>query len=147
MSYTLTPEQQNRLLRLLKEIVKYTDLEALALVTRQGLNVAFFSEVDANKETFSALAAAIAHVGEMVSDKMQTGKLLEVIIRGEDGYTILSHAGEFILIGVSREVYSLGLATLVLRKHARLVPGIFKEERRGERIEDLIDELISQFSD
>ncbi|MHA1967659.1 MAG: hypothetical protein ACW964_07650 [Candidatus Hodarchaeales archaeon] len=43
MAFALTVEQKKKLIKLLQEIVRYADLEALALVTRTGMSVAFFS--------------------------------------------------------------------------------------------------------
>ena len=107
MSFTLSTEQKKRLIKLLQEIVRFADLEALALVTKTGINIAFFSEKEADPDLFSAISAAVASTGAMVTDKMGQGILYEVTVRGADGYTILSSAGsDYILIGASREKHS-----------------------------------------
>ena len=139
MSYSLTVEQKKKLIKLLQEIVRYADLEALALVTKTGMNVAFFSEKDADPDLFSALSAAVLSTGGMVTDKMDHGRLWEVIVRGEKGYTILSSAEEYILIGASNESHSLGLAIRVLRRYSEKIPTIFKEEEKD--ISSLVSEL------
>ncbi|MFW9905412.1 MAG: hypothetical protein ACXACU_18795, partial [Candidatus Hodarchaeales archaeon] len=66
MAFALTVEQKKKLIKLLQEIVRYADLEALALVTRTGMSVAFFSEKDADPDLFSALSAAVLSTGGMV---------------------------------------------------------------------------------
>ena len=119
--------------------MRFADLEALALVTRTGMNVAFFSEEEADPDLFSALSAAVLSTGGMVTDRMKHGGLWEVIVRGEEGYTILAAASEFILIGASREAPSLGLAIRVLRKYSHRIPEIFKEEETD--IGELVSEL------
>ncbi|MFX0113072.1 MAG: roadblock/LC7 domain-containing protein [Candidatus Hodarchaeota archaeon] len=139
ISFSLTPDQKRKLIKLLQEIVRYADLEALALVTRTGMNVAFFSEEEADPDLFSALSAAVLSTGAMVTDRMSHGELWEVIVRGNSGYTILAAAEEFILIGASREAPSLGLAVRVLRKYSHMIPEIFKEEEKD--ISDLVSEL------
>lgn len=139
MSYSLTVEQKKKLIKLLQEIVRYADLEALALVTKTGMNVAFFSEKDADPDLFSALSAAVLSTGGMVTEKMDHGNLWEVIVRGEHGYTILSSAEEYILIGASNESHSLGLAIRVLRRYSEKIPTIFKEEEKD--ISSLVSEL------
>jgi len=139
MSFKLTAEQKRRLIRLLQEIVRYADLEALALVTKTGMSVAFFSEKDADPDLFSALSAAVLSTGAMVTDRMAHGELWEVMVRGEEGYTILSAAGDFILIGASRETHSLGLAIRVLRRYSKRIPEVFKEEEKD--ISTLVSEL------
>ena len=139
MSFHLTPDQKRKLIKLLQEIVRYADLEALALVTRTGINVAFFSESDADPDLFSAISAAVAATGSMVTEKMDQGELWEVIVRGEQGYTILSSAQDFILIGASKESHSLGLAVRVLRRYSQRIPEIFKEEEKD--LTSLVSEL------
>jgi len=140
---TLTTEQKNELYTLLQEIVSYTDMEALALVTREGLRVAFFTETDADPDLFAAIAAAVLSTGEMVVSRMTHGpEMWEVMVRGESGYTILANAGRYILIGASRESKSLGLAIRVLRKYAHSVAEIFEKSNQdlsGE-ISQLFDE-------
>jgi predicted regulator of Ras-like GTPase activity (Roadblock/LC7/MglB family) len=139
LSFQLTSDQKRKLIKILQEIVKYADLEALALVTRTGISIAFFSEKDADPDLFSAISAAVASTGAMVTEKMQQGGLWEVTVRGEEGYTILSAASDYILIGASRESHSLGLAVRVLRRYAKRVPEIFKEEEKD--ISSLVSEL------
>ncbi len=139
MAFALTVEQKKKLIKLLQEIVRYADLEALALVTRTGMSVAFFSEKDADPDLFSALSAAVLSTGGMVVDRMDHGHLWEVLVRGEKGYTVLSSAEDFILIGASNEAHSLGLAIRVLRRYSRKIPEIFKEEEKD--ISSLVSEL------
>ena len=55
LSFQLTTEQKRKLIKLLQEIVKYADLEALALVTRTGISIAFFSEKEADPDLLLAL--------------------------------------------------------------------------------------------
>ncbi|MFW9780065.1 MAG: roadblock/LC7 domain-containing protein [Candidatus Heimdallarchaeota archaeon] len=139
MAFALTVEQKKKLIKLLQEIVRFADLEALALVTRTGMSVAFFSEKDADPDLFSALSAAVLSTGGMVVDRMDHGQLWEVLVRGESGYTVLSSAEDFILIGASNEAHSLGLAVRVLRRYSRKIPEIFKEEEKD--ISSLVSEL------
>ena len=142
MSFTLSTEQKKRLIKLLQEIVRYADLEALALVTKTGINIAFFSEKEADPDLFSAISAAVASTGAMVTDKMGQGILYEVTVRGADGYTILSSAGsDYILIGASRETHSLGLAIRVLRRYSQKIPKVFEEEEKD------IGSLVSELKD
>lgn len=142
MSFTLSTEQKKRLIKLLQEIVRFADLEALALVTKTGINIAFFSEKEADPDLFSAISAAVASTGAMVTDKMGQGILYEVTVRGADGYTILSSAGsDYILIGASRETHSLGLAIRVLRRYSQKIPKVFEEEEKD------IGSLVSELKD
>ncbi|MHA1992303.1 MAG: roadblock/LC7 domain-containing protein [Candidatus Hodarchaeales archaeon] len=142
MSFQLSNEQKKKLIKLLQEIVRYADLEALALVTKTGINIAFFSEKEADPDLFSAISAAVLNTGAMVTERLGQGSLYEVTVRGAEGYTILSSAGtEFILIGASRETHSLGLAIRVLRRYAQKIPAVFEEEDKD------IGSLVSELKD
>jgi predicted regulator of Ras-like GTPase activity (Roadblock/LC7/MglB family) len=142
MSFTLSNEQKKKLIKLLQEIVRYADLEALALVTKTGINIAFFSEKETDPDLFSAISAAVSATGSMVTEKMGQGTLYEVTVRGAGGYTILSSAGtDFILIGASREAHSLGLAIRVLRRYSLKIPQVFEEEDKD------IGSLVSELKD
>lgn len=139
----LSAEQKNELYKLLQEIVVYCDMEALALVTREGVRVAFFTETDADPDLFAAIAAAVLSTGEMVVSRMAHGpEMWEVLVRGESGYTIMANAGRYILIGASRESSSLGLATRVLRKYAHRVAAIF--EGAAQDLTGVISQLFDE---
>jgi len=140
---SLTADQKNELYTLLQDIVTYTDMEALALVTREGLRVAFFTETDADPDIFAAIAAAILSTGEMVVSRMAHGpEMWEVMVRGESGFTILANAGRYILIGASRDPSSLGLAIRVLRKYAHSVAAIF--DKAGTDLTGEISQLFDE---
>lgn len=139
MSFQLTQQQKRRLVKLLQEVVKYCELDALALVTRTGISIAFFSEREGDPDLFSAISAAVSSTGAMVTEKMGQGNLYEVVVRGENGYTILSSASDYILIGASTEAHSLGLAIRVLRRYSHRIPEIFEEKEKD--ISSLVSEL------
>ncbi|MEA2070691.1 MAG: roadblock/LC7 domain-containing protein [Asgard group archaeon] len=110
--------------KLLREIGEYTDLEALAVVNREGLKISFFAKKGADPDLLSAISAAILSSGERAVTLNEHGELLEVLVRGEKGFTILTNAGDYILIGSSLELNSMGLTIRVLRKYAEKIPGI-----------------------
>lgn len=112
------PDIQRKIYQLLREIGEYTDLEALAVVNREGMKLAFFAKEDANADLLSAISAAILATGEQAVSINEHGGLLEVLVRGEHGFTILTNAGDYILIGTSLELNAMGLAIRVLRKYA-----------------------------
>jgi len=109
---------QRKIYQLLREIGEYTDLEALAVVNREGMKISFFAKQDANADLLSAISAAILSTGEQAVSINEHGDLLEVLVRGENGFTILTNAGEHILIGTSLELNAMGLTIRVLRKYA-----------------------------
>ena len=117
----LDPETKKKLVKTLGEISRYCDLDALAVVTREGRRLAFFAQKGTDPDLLSAVSAAVTSTGTMVTEQLMHGGLWEVIVRGETGYTILSSSGEFVLIGASREFFSMGLAVRVLREYRKKI--------------------------
>ena len=119
---------QKKIYKILREIGEYTDLEALAVVNREGRKLSFFAKKGADPDLLSAISAAILSTGEQAVSINEHGELLEVLVRGEKGFTILTNAGEYILIGSSLELNSMGLTIRVLRKYADKVEEIIAGE-------------------
>ncbi|MHA1199164.1 MAG: roadblock/LC7 domain-containing protein [Candidatus Heimdallarchaeaceae archaeon] len=117
MSIDLSPGQKKQIVRILKQISLGCDLEALAVVNQEGIKVAFFSEKGTDPDLLSAVSSAILSTGKMVTNNIAHGELEQVLIRGEEGFTILASAGEYILIGASRDLHNVGLAMQVIKKH------------------------------
>jgi len=129
----LDPEIQKKMYQILQEIGEYTDLDALAVVNREGMKISFFAKKGTDADLLSAISAAILSTGEKAVSYNDHGGLLEVLVRGEKGFTILSNAGDYILIGTSLELNSMGLTIRVLRKYASLLEDIIS----GDHSEDL----------
>ncbi len=117
MSIDLSPGQKKQLVRILKQISLGCDLEALAVVNQEGIKVAFFSEKGTDPDLLSAVSSAILSTGRMVTNNLAHGNLEQVLIRGEEGFTILASAGDYILIGASRDLHNVGLAMQVIKKY------------------------------
>ncbi len=117
MSIDLSPGQKKEIVRILKQISLGCDLEALAVVNQEGIKVAFFSEKGTDPDLLSAVSSAILSTGKMVTNNIAHGNLEQVLIRGEEGFTILASAGEYILIGASRDLHNVGLAMQVIKKY------------------------------
>ncbi|MHA1743490.1 MAG: roadblock/LC7 domain-containing protein [Candidatus Heimdallarchaeota archaeon] len=120
------PKVQEQIYQILREIGEFTDLEALAVVNREGMKISFFAKKGADADLLSAISAAILSTGEQAVSINEHGELLEVIVRGEKGFTILSNAGDYILIGSSLELNSMGLTIRVLRKYADKIEDVVR---------------------
>jgi predicted regulator of Ras-like GTPase activity (Roadblock/LC7/MglB family) len=127
------PDIQKKIYQILREIGEYTDLEALAVVNREGMKISFFAKKGTDADLLSAISAAILSTGEKAVNYNDHGGLLEVLVRGEKGFTILSNAGDYILIGTSLELNSMGLTIRVLRKYASKLQDIIS----GDYSEDI----------
>ncbi|MBY9000091.1 MAG: roadblock/LC7 domain-containing protein [Candidatus Heimdallarchaeota archaeon] len=117
MSIDLSAGQKKQLVRILKQVSLGCDLEALAVVNAEGIKVAFFSEKGTDPDLLSAVSSAVLSTGKMVTSNLAHGELEQVLIRGEEGFTILASAADYILIGASRDLHNVGLAMQVIKRY------------------------------
>jgi predicted regulator of Ras-like GTPase activity (Roadblock/LC7/MglB family) len=117
----LSPQEAQNLSAFLGNITEHTDLEALALVTREGLRLAFscIPDYDINPDLFSSMSAVVMQSGEDAIRTLDYKNLLEVILRGDNAFIILSNAGRFFLMGASRATKDLGKVVSVFRYYAQ----------------------------
>ena len=117
---SLTPDEARSLSNFLGNITEHTELEALALVTREGLQLAFscIPTYEINPDLFSSLSAVVMKSGNDAIDTLGYTHLLEVVLRGEDAFIILSAAGRFFLLGASRSIGDLGKVVTVFRYYS-----------------------------
>jgi predicted regulator of Ras-like GTPase activity (Roadblock/LC7/MglB family) len=123
MSSQIDPQKERELVELLMGLTNYADLDAIAVVSKQGVKLAYFAteESDADPDLMAAVSAALLMTGEMAADKLYLDELYEVIIRGKGGFVVLSQAGDFLLMGAAKDLTSMGLAVTQMRKYAREV--------------------------
>jgi len=117
----LTQDEAQNLSLFLGNITEHTELEALALVTREGLRLAFSCIPDYNvdPDLFSSLSAVVMQSGQDSIESLGYNNLLEVVLRGGDAFIILSSAGRFFLMGASRKIEDLGKIVTVFRYYAQ----------------------------
>ncbi|MHA1670945.1 MAG: roadblock/LC7 domain-containing protein [Promethearchaeota archaeon] len=117
----LTQDEAQNLSLFLGNITEHTELEALALVTREGLRLAFSCIPDYNvdPDLFSSLSAVVMQSGQDSIESLGFNNLLEVVLRGSDAFIILSSAGRFFLMGASRKIEDLGKIVTVFRYYAQ----------------------------
>ena len=118
---SIDPIKEKELVELLMGLTNYADLDAIAVVSKQGVKLAYFAteESDADPDLMAAVSAALLVQGEMASEKLGLSELYEVVVRGKDGFIVLSHAGDFLIMGSARDITSMGLAVTQMRKYAK----------------------------
>ncbi|MHA1908552.1 MAG: roadblock/LC7 domain-containing protein [Candidatus Thorarchaeota archaeon] len=121
MSSAIDPDKEKELVELLMGLTNYADLDAIAVVSKQGVKLAYFAteESDADPDLMAAVSAALLVQGEMAAQKLGLNELYEVVVRGKDGFVVLSHAGDFLIMGSARDLTSMGLAVTQMRKYAK----------------------------
>ena len=121
MSSDLSSEQKRNLLKILRDISKECDLEAIAVVSVEGQEVAFFASKETDSIVMSALASALNATGEQAIKQVTFGRLDQVIIKGSEGFLLLQSVDRFILFAASKEIYSLALAMNVLGRYSKTI--------------------------
>ena len=117
----LSPEKKNSLLPILREISQECSLGAIAVVSSEGQELAFFAEKGTDQVIMSALASALNSAGQQTVGQIKCGSLDQVIIKGTEGFVILQNLDMFIVLAASKDIYCLALAMNVLGKHGKRV--------------------------
>lgn len=110
-----TQEETNtrggRLTKVLKTMQSSSpDVEAVALISEDGLIIASALPQDLDEIRVGGMSATILSLGTRSSAELRRGTVKEIIVRGEQGYTVLQHAGRgMLLLVVANENAKLGL--------------------------------------
>ena len=114
-------EKKSKLLQILRDISKECSLNAIAVVSSEGQELAFFAEKSTDQVIMSALASALNSAGQQTVKQIKCGNLDQVIIKGSEGFVILLNLNQFIVLAASKDIYSLALAMTVLGKYGKSV--------------------------
>lgn len=89
------------------------DVEAAAIVSVDGLNIASSLPATSEEDRVSAMSAAMLSLGERIASELGRGNLAQVYVRGEQGYVLLSAIGDdAVLTVLARKQAKLGLIFL-----------------------------------
>ncbi|MHA1718944.1 MAG: hypothetical protein ACTSWX_01070 [Promethearchaeota archaeon] len=111
----------------LANITSNTELDALALVSREGMRLAFSAVpgYNINPDSLCAMGAVILQSGEESVSKIGFNKLIEVVLRGKKSFMVISSAGRFFLIGASQVIKDLGKTVTVFRYYAGKIAELY----------------------
>jgi predicted regulator of Ras-like GTPase activity (Roadblock/LC7/MglB family) len=112
---------------LMRRIEQSSGLEALAVVTREGIRLACAVSDNVDSDVFSAATATLVNVGEETLRQLSQGTLSEVILRGNKGFTIIMRGTpETLLVGASRDQIRLGYYIGLMKIYATKVTKILE---------------------
>ncbi len=96
--------------RMLEVLESSTDLEGTALVTKTGLRIASSTHATVSVDQHSASPATLVSLANKVSQGLNFGNLKQLVVTGEDGYTIITTAesSKFMLLSHSKKSAKLG---------------------------------------
>jgi hypothetical protein len=104
-------EQISKLLRTLSTTTP--DVEAAAVIDNDGLMIASALKADIEDDRVAAMSAALLGMSERIVRELRRGTFNLVMIRGTEGYTILTRSGpESVLMVLAAETAKLGLIFL-----------------------------------
>lgn len=101
-------DQLNKVLRSLQN--GSPDLEACALISEDGLVIASALPQHIQEMRVAGMAATLLSLGERAANELTRGKLQQVLIRGDDGYVVMTRAGTgTLLMALTGREAKLGL--------------------------------------
>lgn len=126
MAIELSAELRAKLVKILENVARDINLHSLAIISKDGRNIAFWSaQTKVDPDLMSAISAAMLSMGEQTVNKLEEGQLWEVIVRGSKGFTVMTKAGEaLLLIGAGTQLPNLGLVIRLLREAGRTISDI-----------------------
>jgi predicted regulator of Ras-like GTPase activity (Roadblock/LC7/MglB family) len=95
------------------------DIEASAVISTDGLMIASMLPTDLDPDRVGAMSAAILMLGDRTAQELSRGRLDQVLIKGEDGYVLLTHAGpQAVVTVIATSDAKLGLIFLDVKRAA-----------------------------
>ncbi len=110
----MTKSRTDQLVDRLRELQASSgDVEGAAIVSVDGLSMASALRPGTEEDRVSAMSAAMLSLGERISSELGRGELEQVMVKGENGYVILTAVGEeAVLTVLARKEAKLGLIFL-----------------------------------
>lgn len=95
------------------------DIEASAIISTDGLIISALLPSSMDEDRVGAMAAAMLSLGERTAEELGRGELEQVLIKGNNGYVMMLHAGrETVLSVVAKSSAKLGLIFLDAKRAA-----------------------------
>ncbi|MBL1260896.1 MAG: roadblock/LC7 domain-containing protein [Thiotrichaceae bacterium] len=95
------------------------DIEASAVISTDGLMMAAMLPANLDEDRVGAMAAAMLSLGDRTAQELARGSLEQVLIKGDKGYVLMTHAGsEAVLSVLTKADCRLGLIFLDVKRAA-----------------------------
>jgi len=95
------------------------DIEASAVISTDGLMMAAMLPASLDEDRVGAMGAAMLSLGDRTAQELARGSLEQVLIKGDKGYVLMTHAGpEAVLSVLTRSDCRLGLIFLDVKRAA-----------------------------
>ena len=98
------------------------DIEASAIISIDGLMIAAALPQTLDEDRVGAMSAAMLSLGGRTSRELARGELEQVLIKGHDGFVLMTHAGEEAVVTVlAKPKAKLGLIFLDVKRAAESI--------------------------
>ncbi|MHA1627292.1 MAG: roadblock/LC7 domain-containing protein [Candidatus Asgardarchaeia archaeon] len=125
--------------KLVKEIEEKTDLRNVCIVSKEGTKILSSRSVGKDVDESSAAVAAILNIAQRSSERIGGGMLVQVLIRGEKGYTIITRiTPEMALVAYSLNQHRLGLNSNLLIRYGYKMASMMSERRAPLKKEEVV---------
>ena len=115
-------EVKVQLEELLGELSQTGDIEASAIVRRDGLMIASDLPSKVDSRTIAAMSAALVGTAETCSNELRRGSFLQVVVESELGKTVAVGAGDLaVLVCLVKSAGNLGLVLLAMDRTAKKI--------------------------
>lgn len=101
------------------------DIEASAVISTDGLMMAALLPGTVDEDRVGAMSAAMLSLGDRTAQELARGSLEQVLIKGESGFVIMTHAGpNAVLTVLAKPKAKLGLIFLDVKRAAEALTKI-----------------------
>ena len=98
------------------------DIEASAIVSTDGLMMAALLPSSMDEDRVGAMSAALLSLGDRTAKELARGGLEQVLIKGDHGYILMTHAGDdAVLTVLAKPQAKLGLIFLDVKRAAESI--------------------------
>ena len=98
------------------------DIEASAVMSTDGLIMAALLPAKLDEDRVGAMSAAMLSIGDRTAQELARGNLEQVLIKGSNGYVLMTHAGKEAVVSVmAKPTAKLGLIFLDVRRAAEAI--------------------------
>jgi len=101
------------------------DIEASAVLSTDGLMMASMLPSGMDEDRVGAMSAAMLSLGDRTAEELARGALEQVLIKGDTGYILMTHAGNDAVVTVlAKPNARLGLIFLDVKRAAENIAKI-----------------------
>jgi predicted regulator of Ras-like GTPase activity (Roadblock/LC7/MglB family) len=98
------------------------EIEASAVISTDGLMIAALLPAGLDEDRVGAMSAAMLSLGERTATELARGELEQVLVKGDEGYILMTHANdESVLTVVAKPNARLGLIFLDVKRAAEAI--------------------------